>query len=330
MLFLLQLAAILQLALVCPGANSQQDGDVKLINGPTQYQGTVAIYYNKTWGTLCDDSWQYVDGDVICRQLGFLKSNRVWYRAKYGSGPGPILVDQISCPNNGNHIFNCTPTMDEWGQHDCKKNEDAGVDCERPLPPVKPATLPVRLSCPEHKQSGSCKTCSDKLHPEPGDCTVQTAVEGIVTVLYQGNWYPVSGAGFGLTEAKIVCAELGYPLALATPHLKELWTNWNGSYLEGCGYGISGEPIGSTCTPRSILLENNQYRSKLTRTLLKKLDCAGNERRLLDCYFSEFGPHSNSSVPVATVRCGFKPHHTCPSTTTTEVKLWMFVCLFVL
>lgn len=318
---LLQLAAILQLVLMLPGVNSQRNGDVKLVNGPTNYQGTVAIYYNNTWGTLCDDSWQYADAHVICKQLGFENASNIWYRAKYGPGPGPIWVDQIRCPPGMDHISKCTPTMDKWGNHDCSKSEDAGVDCKRRVP-TKPEALPIRLSCPQHQQLGSCKTCSDKIHPTPQDCTVQAAVEGIVMAKYEGSWNPVSAEGFGMKEARIVCGELGFPLALGLPHLRELWRNWNGLYLQDCqSEQGSGEPTGRICTPQEVF-ENIQYRNKLKTTLLKNLSCVGNERRMLDCYFSDFGPHSNAVVQVATVRCGFKPHHSCPNSPTTEVLLF--------
>lgn len=317
----LRLQFFLQLALICftPGVVSQNNGDVKLINGPSDYQGTVAVYYNKKWGTVCDDSWNYRDADVICRQLGFIKSKSIWYRARYGPGPGPIWVDQINCPSDADHILKCTPKLSDWGHHDCSKSEDAGVDCVRQVA-VKPDTLPVRISCPEYQQKGSCMVCSDKLHPAPGECSKQAAAEGVVFAFYNKKWHPVSGEGFGLKEADIVCGELGYPLALGIPRLEELWSNWDGSYLNNCESETgSGESIGPTCTQEEIL-ENEKYRLKLRSTLLKNLDCVGSERSLRDCHYSELGPHNKSNVNVATVRCGFKPHHTCNSNTT-EVML---------
>ena len=46
-------------------------GDMKLIGGSTEYEGTLQVCVNSIWGTVCDSSWSYSDAAVACFQLGY-------------------------------------------------------------------------------------------------------------------------------------------------------------------------------------------------------------------------------------------------------------------
>lgn len=49
---------------------------VRLVNGPNRYSGTVEIYHSGAWGTICDDSFDRQDAEVICRMLGMINNDR--------------------------------------------------------------------------------------------------------------------------------------------------------------------------------------------------------------------------------------------------------------
>ena len=47
---------------------------VKLEGGPSLKEGIVQVYYNNTWGSICDQMWDKKEADVVCRMMGYTGS----------------------------------------------------------------------------------------------------------------------------------------------------------------------------------------------------------------------------------------------------------------
>ena len=100
---------------------------VRLVDGATEMEGRVEVFYNGSWGTICDDDWDKADGDVVCRSLGYPGAIEVLSSAAFGEGPGTIMLNGVHCVGNESSIFDCVhggPNV-----HNCQHSQDAGVRC---------------------------------------------------------------------------------------------------------------------------------------------------------------------------------------------------------
>ncbi|XP_077077582.1 macrophage receptor with collagenous structure [Siphateles boraxobius] len=95
---------------------------VRLVGSSTR--GRVEVLHNGVWGTVCDDSFDTVDGLVVCKMLGFQRVIQV-YTA--GAGTGKIWLDELRCTGNERNIFDCPHGGIE--AHNCNHGEDVGVNC---------------------------------------------------------------------------------------------------------------------------------------------------------------------------------------------------------
>ena len=136
------------------------NGDVRLRNGATLNQGRVEICVNNAWGTVCDDGWGELDGNVVCMQLGYqqagkrlaninseskysshtplivlfffpfmlCKGSKPTYRSSYGSSSLPIMLANLACTGNENTLLDCN--RNRYSVLNCHVYELAGVECQ--------------------------------------------------------------------------------------------------------------------------------------------------------------------------------------------------------
>ena len=89
--------------------------------------GRIEVFYNRQWGTICDDNWDINDAKVVCRQLGYSGALNALQGGRVPPGSGPILLDGVSCTGTEQNLTSCSHRG--WGNHDCSHSEDAGVHC---------------------------------------------------------------------------------------------------------------------------------------------------------------------------------------------------------
>jgi hypothetical protein len=105
-------------------AEGEHDGAVRLAGGEGA-NGRVEIFHEGRWGTVCDDSWDLADAEVVCRQLGYRGAFEALQ--EFGGGADPIWLDDVGCAGDEANLMSCP--AQPWGQHNCVHEEDAGVTC---------------------------------------------------------------------------------------------------------------------------------------------------------------------------------------------------------
>ncbi|XP_054441032.1 scavenger receptor cysteine-rich domain-containing protein SCART1 [Pteronotus mesoamericanus] len=135
--------------LSCPSADScPEEGAVRVRGGEDRCSGRVELWLAGSWGTVCDDSWDLADAEVVCRQLGCGGAISAPAGAAFGPGSGPVWLDEVGCRGSEASLRDCP--AEPWGRTDCGHKEDAGVRCSREWPQVTAGLWP----CLQHRAQG--------------------------------------------------------------------------------------------------------------------------------------------------------------------------------
>ncbi|NXT48318.1 C163A protein, partial [Pluvianellus socialis] len=197
--------------------------ELRLVGGGGRCAGRVEVKHNGVWGSVCayDFDWEARWATVVCRRLGCGPVAKASVYAPFGQATGRIWLQPFFCQGTEKELWHCPHYG--WGQHFCGHERDAGVICAD--------AVELRLA----DGGGPCA--------------------GRVEVKLQGRWGSVGDDNWVMSDAEVVCQQLGCGSA-------------SGVYAAASRFGKGDGPIN-----------------------LVLVDCRGDEAAIWDCEVRGWGPY---------------------------------------
>ncbi|XP_049323451.1 antigen WC1.1-like isoform X8 [Astyanax mexicanus] len=176
-------SSTVQLYITCSGTSNTVHSSIRLVGSGGDCAGRLEVFHSGSWGTVSDELWDIEDAQVVCRQLqcGVALSAPVPVPARFGSGTGPIWLNEVECEGNEASLWNCRYQL--CGEDECGHKDDVGVVCSE--------HIPLRLR-------GGVGSCS-----------------GWMQVYHNKTWGSVCGDLWDIRDAQVICRQLGCGPALS-------------------------------------------------------------------------------------------------------------------
>ncbi|XP_077872006.1 antigen WC1.1 [Ictidomys tridecemlineatus] len=206
----------------CPAGSCPHRGAVQVVcseytevrlmkNGSSRCEGQVEMKTSGGWRTLCASHCNMANANVVCRQLGCGVSISTPKGAYFVEGGDEIWRDRFHCSGSESFLWNCPVTA--LGISACDHGNTASVVCSGNQTKLLPqCNDSLSNTAGSAASEGHTANCSDSRQLRLVDGGSHCA--GRVEILQQGSWGSICDDSWDLSDAHVVCKQLGCGVAL--------------------------------------------------------------------------------------------------------------------
>nr|XP_046249009.1 scavenger receptor cysteine-rich type 1 protein M160-like [Scatophagus argus] len=171
---------------------------VRLVNGTSLCSGRLEVKAHQSnqsdqwWSSVCEADFDQQDAEVVCRELG-CGAPSVLQGGLYGGAEAATWSSEFQCGGHESALLDCRSSG--AARNTCSPGKAVGLTCSEPV----------------------------RLVGGPNPCS------GSLEVKHLGHWKPVTGLGWTLKPAGVICRQLDCGSAVAMGEKEDLSnrTSWH-------------------------------------------------------------------------------------------------------